>query len=99
MKRFSIAFTLLSAALSLSARAETPQQQKMTTCNALATQRGMKGDERKTFMKDCLSAKSDTESPTLTPQQEKMKQCNSDATGKALKGDARKAFMKDCLSK
>ena len=30
------------------------QQKKMKTCNADAT--GKKGDERKTFMKTCLSA-------------------------------------------
>jgi hypothetical protein len=50
----------------------------------------MKGDERKAFMKTCLSAKKET-------QQDKMKTCNADATGK--KGDERKAFMKECLSK
>ena len=49
-----------------------------------------KGDERKAFMKECLSAKKVT-------QQDKMKSCNKDAEGK--KGDERKAFMKDCLSK
>jgi hypothetical protein len=33
----------------------TPQQEKMKSCNADAT--GKKGDERKAFMKTCLSAK------------------------------------------
>jgi hypothetical protein len=64
------------------------QQSKMGSCNADAT--GKKGDERKAFMKECLSAKKPT-------QQDKMKTCNVDATGK--KGDERKAFMKECLSK
>ena len=31
------------------------QQQKMKTCNADATTKGLKGTERKTFMKGCLS--------------------------------------------
>ena len=35
--------------------AKTAQQSKMVTCNADAT--GKKGDERKAFMKTCLSAK------------------------------------------
>lgn len=70
--------------------AKTAQQSKMVTCNADAT--GKKGDERKAFMKDCLSA---APAKKLT-QQEKMKACNADATGK--KGDERKAFMKTCLS-
>ena len=38
-------------------KAKTPQQNKMAMCNKDAT--GKKGDERKTFMKTCLSAKSD----------------------------------------
>jgi len=66
----------------------TPQQSKMATCNKDAGDK--KGDERKAFMKECLSAKKAT-------QQDKMKSCNKDATGKT--GDERKAFMKDCLSK
>jgi hypothetical protein len=70
------------------AKEPTKQQTKMATCNKDAT--GMKGDERKAFMKTCLSAKKET-------QQDKMKMCNADAAGK--KGDERKAFMKECLSK
>jgi psiF repeat len=69
---------------------KTNQQSKMGMCNKDAE--GKKGAERKTFMKECLSAKK--EAPT---QQSKMKTCNVDAKGK--KGDERKAFMKDCLSK
>jgi hypothetical protein len=32
------------------------QQEKMKTCNADATSKGLKGDDRKTFMSHCLSA-------------------------------------------
>jgi len=67
--------------------AENSQQNKMTTCNQQAGDR--KGDDRKAFMKTCLSTKKMT-------QQEKMTACNKEATGK--KGDDRKAFMKQCLS-
>ena len=67
--------------------AMTKQQSKMGDCNKEAGDK--KGDERKAFMKTCLSAKPMT-------QQDKMKKCNTDATGK--KGDERKAFMKECLS-
>jgi hypothetical protein len=84
--------------------AANEQQNKMATCNKDAT--GKKGDERKAFMKECLSSK-----PAATPaaapapeaapaagnsQQNKMATCNKEATGK--KGDERKAFMKECLS-
>lgn len=88
----------------------TAQQGKMATCNKEAT--GKTGDERKAFMKQCLSAKSTSTSAgtsagtsTATTagtdpkaaQQSKMKSCNKDATGKT--GDERKAFMKECLGK
>jgi hypothetical protein len=69
----------------------TAQQDKMATCNKDAGDK--KGDERKAFMKECLSAKT-AAAPT---QQSKMKVCNKDAGDK--KGDERKAFMKECLSK
>lgn len=69
----------------------TAQQSKMTTCNKEAGDK--KGDERKAFMKTCLSAKADTS----TTQQSKMKTCNASAGEK--KGDERKAYMKECLSK
>ena len=95
----------LGLALSFGAHAEdkakTPQQTKMATCNKDAT--GKKGDERKAFMKTCLSAKAET--PAAAPvaanakqtQQTKMKACNTEATDK--KGAERKKFMSECLKK
>jgi uncharacterized protein HemX len=84
---------LLALAVALSAgssyAADNKQQSKMTECNAQAA--GKKGDERKAFMKECLSAKKET------PQQVKMKSCNADAKG--MKGDERKKFMSECLKK
>jgi hypothetical protein len=70
--------------------AKTTQQSKMKTCNVDAKDK--KGDERKAFMKECLSAKAEP-----ATQQSKMKTCNVEAKDK--KGDERKAFMKECLSK
>ena len=64
------------------------QQEVMKSCNVSAS--GKKGDERKAFMKSCLS-------DGRKAQQEKMKTCNMEATGK--KGQERKAFMSKCLSK
>ena len=87
-----------SPTASPSGKTPTAQQSKMATCNKDAS--GKKGDERKAFMKDCLSSKpSDKPTPSAAQaaQQDKMKTCNKDAAGK--KGDERKAFMKDCLSK
>ncbi len=67
------------------------QQSKMAACNKEAADK--KGDERKDFMKTCLSAKP----AAAMTQQTRMTVCNKDA--KDMKGDARRAFMKECLSK
>ena len=78
-------------------KAPTAQQSKMKTCNADAKDK--KGDERKAFMKECLSAKPAAPAAAedgKIAQQNKMKTCNADAKDK--KGDERKAFMKECLS-
>ena len=82
---------------------ENSQQQKMTTCNADAKAKGLKGADRKTFMKSCLSDKtaaatSGAAGTTGNSQQEKMKTCNADAKTQSLSGDARKSFMQTCLS-
>lgn len=79
------------------------QHDKMKGCNKEAT--GMKGDERKAFMKKCLKKdyvlKADGEAkPTASAaptQQDKMKTCNADAKAKALSGAERKSFMSSCL--
>lgn len=81
----------LAATETAAPAAKTAQQNKMVTCNADAA--GKKGDERKAFMKTCLSA---APAKAMTPQQNKMKTCNADASDR--KGEVRKAFMKTCLS-
>ncbi|MDF1486283.1 PsiF family protein [Ramlibacter sp. H39-3-26] len=96
-----LAFSLAASvqAADAPAKPKTAQQEKMTTCNADAKSKALKGDERKTFMKQCLSAAG---APAAMEgkgvQQEKMKSCNADAKSKALKGAERKTFMKECLS-
>jgi uncharacterized protein HemX len=86
-----IGMMALAAALTAgtSFAADNKQQTKMSECNAQATDK--KGDERKAFMKQCLSAKKET------PQQAKMTTCNTEAKG--MKGDERKKFMSACLKK
>ncbi len=100
MKKFlSVVVASLFLMIGLTVHA-SEQQDKMKSCNADATSKQLKGDERKAFMKTCLSAKPAAEaSASPATQQEKMKTCNADAKTKALKGDERKAFMKQCLSK
>ena len=86
----AFAFSFGMTAHAADGDAKTAQQSKMGACNKDAE--GKKGDERKAFMKECLSAKAEP-----ATQQSKMKTCNVDAKDK--KGDERKAFMKECLSK
>ena len=80
------------------AMAAPAQQNKMKACNEEATAKGLgeeKGNERKAFIKECLSAKAANAGGT---QQNRMKTCNKEAGEKSLKGDERKKFMSTCLS-
>jgi hypothetical protein len=100
IKQFLIAACLVLPVAAFAADAEkkpaNAQQGKMATCNKDAGAKGLKGDDRKKFMSDCLSADHPTASKK-TAQQEKMATCNKDAGAKSLKGDDRKKFMSDCL--
>ncbi|MEO8836626.1 MAG: PsiF family protein [Caldimonas sp.] len=107
MKQF-LALTALALAVSTSAFATshkeapgmaasgamTAQQSKMGDCNKQAT--GKKGDDRKAFMKSCLSGESAMAPAMPMTQQDKMKKCSGENKGK--KGGEYKAAMKSCLS-
>ncbi|MBP1127508.1 MULTISPECIES: PsiF family protein [Pseudomonas] len=97
MKMLRIPLLMMGLLLCSQGFAATAQQNKMTTCNAEATTKTLKGDERKAFMKTCLSAPAANDAKAVTPQQQKMKDCNASAKTKALAGDARKAYMSTCL--
>ena len=81
--------------------AQLEHQDKMKSCNKDAKEKALKGDERKAFMKSCLSGKAGSVEPAATKstQQDRMKACSKDAKDKALKGDERKKFMSECLKK
>ena len=103
LKSFAVAFGVAGLACigtvygAEGAKDATPQQQRMADCNKTAGDKGLKGDERKQFMSNCLSGKSDTK-PAASTQQDKMKACNAEAAKQNLKGDDRKKFMSGCLS-
>ena len=65
------------------------QQDKMTACNAQAGDK--KGDERKAFMKTCLSAKA----PEPAKPESRMAMCNKKTAG--LKGDERNKAQSECM--
>jgi len=63
--------------------AQLAQQQKMKDCNAQAT--GKTGDERKAFMKQCLSG-----------GHANVPGCEAQAMEKKLAGAAKTSFLKKC---
>ena len=48
------------ALLVMPVMAASDQQEKTKACNAAAEKKGLKGDKRKAYVKDCLSAKAKT---------------------------------------
>ncbi len=83
------AFAAVGTAPAWSAdKAPNPQQERMKTCNAKA--KGMKGDEYKKAMSECLSAEKKA-------SESKMGACNTQAKG--MKGEEHKKFMSDCMKK
>jgi hypothetical protein len=86
-----VAASLFALAIAPAAVA-SPQTDKMKSCNAEAKTADKKGDERKAFMKTCLSGKSAEASPAAAA-------CATKAVskeGKPLAGAAKTAFMKKC---
>ena len=85
-----IALAVLGLTFAVSAPAFAgAQQDKMKTCNKEAT--GKKGDERKAFMKACLSKEG-----AAAPAAAAAPSCESRAAEKKLAGAAKSAFMKKC---
>ena len=103
--KITLLMTLLFGLIFISAvgaaeKTPTPQQQRMTDCNQQASAKMLKGEERKTFMSQCLKKETTTsQGKALTPQQQKMSDCSKAATAKSLKGDERSTFMSSCLKK
>ena len=92
----ALGLTLAMGAAHAADEKATPQQNKMKTCNADAKTKDLKGDERKAFMKECLSAKGPGTEPAKTsPQEDAMNACKAEA--QKLKGNARQEKMRACL--
>jgi hypothetical protein len=98
-----LVMTLLSLALSVAlppkaAAQGSSQQDKMKTCNNLADKKGLKGDDRKNFMQDCVS-KGGNQPLSEMSQKDKMDVCKNLADKKNLTGSDRRSFLKDCMNK
>ena len=104
-QRALFVMTVLSLAMSLelpdhaAANPQGPSQQdKMKACNTLADNKGLKGDERKNFMQDCLSKAGNQQLNDMS-QKDKLNVCKNLADKKNLKGDDRRSFLKDCMNR
>jgi len=105
-------FATLPAHAADEAKQPTAQQQKMGECNKKAT--GMKGDERKKFMSECLSSKpsatpaADAKAPAAGAKAAEAQPATTSSQQDKMKvcnekasgktGDERNKFMSECLS-
>ena len=100
---------LLATSLGSLIAAKTPQpkpgqsstvssQDKAKACNDAADQKGLKDQERKTFMQNCLNKVANSGSGNVS-QQDKVTACKNLADKKGLKGADRRSFLKDCMNK
>ncbi len=71
----------LCATSAFAAETKTPQQQKFGDCATAAHNKGLKGDEYKSYMSTCSKADAAAPAAPAKPmtQQEKMTACNADA--------------------
>ncbi len=108
----ALSFSLAGFSLAgLAHAADNPQQNKMATCNKTATEKGLKGDDRKKFMAECLKAAPTAPAPApaapppaappaggkvLAPK-DAMGACAKKSKELGNKGDAHKEYMSKCL--
>ena len=87
-----VAASLFAVGMASNALA-TPQQDKMKSCNVEA--KGKKGEERKAFMKECLSADKPAANGAASADCEKKAVSKE---GKPLAGAAKSSIMKKCVA-
>jgi psiF repeat len=75
------------------------QQDKAKACNDLADKKGLKGDDRRSFLQTCMSQTTDVQPLSDASQKDKMNACKNLADKKNLKGEDRRSFLKDCMNK
>jgi hypothetical protein len=86
------------SAVGAAEKTPTPQQQKMTDCNQQASAKTLKGDERKTFMSQCLKKRPPRRkgAHASAAENERVQQSGH---GEISEGDERSTFMSACLKK
>jgi hypothetical protein len=97
---FVILLLAMSAGLPPRAAADqgSSQPDKVKACNSAADSKGLKGDDRKNFMQDCISKGGNQQLNDMS-QKDKMNVCKNLADKKNLAGNDRRSFIKDCMNK
>jgi hypothetical protein len=71
----------------------------MKACNDLADRKGLNGQDRKTFMQNCLNQAADSNSRDNVNDQDKATVCKNLADKKGLQGADRRSYVKDCMNR
>ena len=79
--------------------AQLAQQEKMKSCNKEAKAKALKGDERKAFMKSCLSGKASTAPATATVAPATAKAAPAAASKPATQQDKMKSCNAEAKTK
>lgn len=77
--------------------AQKAHRERMSACSKDAKQQGIKGDERKEFMRQCLSEGKTSATPQDDTERNRKAACRKEARDQGLKGAARKKFMNECV--
>jgi len=98
---FAVTLAGLALAEDSSKKEASPAQKahraRMSECSKDAKQQGLKGDERKAFMRQCLSDGTAAASSEAGSQSSQSAACKKEARAKGLKGDERKQFVSECV--
>lgn len=78
---------------------QASQQDKANACKNAADKKRLTGNDRKSFMQDCLNKAANVQAPSNMSNQDKMNACKSLADKKNLQGSDRRSFIKDCMNK
>jgi len=97
-----LATSLTSAIAAKAPMYNPPQassQDKAKACNDAADKKGLKDQDRKTFMQNCLNKAANSGFGGNASQQDKATACKNLADKKGVKGADRRSFLKDCMNK
>ena len=94
-----VSFTLPDQASAYHNQLGTSNQDKANACKNLADKKGLQGDDRKSFLQDCLSKAANTTPVSDMSNKDKVKACRDIADKRNLKGSDRRSFLKDCTNK